>query len=526
MSAHPVMVPPPVQRARPAGPVPGRTRRAWVLPLALWALLSGLAGVWALALPLMASPDEQSHVVKAAAVVRGELTGYEDPDRDPRIAPGRPTLVTLPQPYRYLDTLPRCHAFRDHVTADCAPALAGDPERTDRAATFAGRYPPLYYALVGWPSLASSGVPGLYGMRALSGALAAVPLTAGLLLLLQTAVPRLALLGAGVALTPMALSLFGVVNPSALEIACAFCAWSALLAVVLHPDPALLRRRMLTATAALAVMVNLRASAPLFALLLVATVVAVAPWPVLRDVVRARVTRLGLATGVLAGAASATWVLGVGTLQGPVGRYPELAETSVAARAATGRSVEYLRQMVGVFGWLDAPAPALTFLVWGTAVAVLVVLAAAATRSRRLRLVVLVVALALVALPVGLQLPGAEDAGLIWQGRYLLPLAAGLPLLCALLLAREQPGLLQLARLDAVLVPALLLAHVAALYWVLRRYAVGADGRLLVTAAPWETPVGIPAVMGMYTGALVLLVLLLRTVTATRAAPRTGGTPA
>jgi hypothetical protein len=488
--------------------------RSWLAAVALWASLSVLAGVWGLALPLMASPDEQSHVVKAAAVVRGELHGYEDPDRDPSIAPGRPTLVQLPQPYRFLDTLPSCHAFRDHVTADCTPVLAGDPEVTDRAPTFAGRYPPLYYAMVGWPSRLSSGVPALYGMRALSGALAAVPLTAGLLFLLGTAVPRLALLGAGAAITPMALSLFGVVNPNGLEIACAFCAWSALLVAVLAPDPARLRRRVLTATAALAVMVNLRASAPLFGLLLVATVLAVAPWPVLREVLRARVTWVAAAVGVVTGSASAAWVLGVGTLQGPVGRYPELAETSFAAREAAGRSVEYLRQMVGVFGWLDAPAPALTFLAWGAAITVLVVLAVAGC-SRRGGLVVGALVVALVALPIGVQLPGAADAGLIWQGRYLLPLAAGLPLLSALLLARDQPALVRSLRLEAVLVPLLVVGHIGALHWVLRRYAVGVRGELLVLDPAWQPPLlGVWPLLVLYTAGLVVAVLLLRALSA------------
>lgn len=501
---------------------PTKVTHPWLRFAALWACLSVLAGVWGLALPLMASPDEQSHAVKAAAVVRGQLTGTEDPDRNPRIAPGRPTLVALPQTYRSVDALAQCHAFRGNQTADCAPPLTGDPDRTVRVETFAGRYPPLYYALVGWPSLLSAGVPGLYGMRALSGVVAGLPLAAGLVLLLGTRAPRLALLGAGVALTPMAMSLFGVINPSALEIACAFCAWSALLAAVLHPDPALLGRRILIATAALAVMVNLRASAPLFGLLLVAGVVAVAPWPVLREVLRARVTWLAGAVGLVAGLAATAWVLAAGTLQGPVNRFPALADRSFAAREATGRSVDYLRQMVGVFGWLDAPAPGFTFAVWFTAVGALVVLALAGAGSRRTRVVVAAFVVVLVVLPIAVQLPGAQDSGLIWQGRYLLPLALGLPLLCALLLARDRPALAGELRLDVVLVPALLVAHVAALYWVLRRYAVGVGGDLLVVDSAWQPPLGVWPVLSLYAGGLVVTVLLLRALSP----PRTGVTPA
>lgn len=500
-----------------------RRRPAWLVFGLLWAVLSVGAGVWGLATPLMGSPDEQSHAVKAAAVVRGELTGYEDPKRDPRIAPGRPTLVLLPETYSFLDTLPRCHAFRDTVTANCRPALDGDPDRTARAATFAGRYPPLYYSLVGWPSLVSADESGLYAMRALSGIVASAFLAGGLLLLVGTPQPRLALLGAGVALTPMALSLTGVINPSALEISCAFCAWSALLAAVLHPDPDLLRTRLLWATVSLAVMVNLRASAPLFGLLLVLVVVAVAPWPVLRDVVRRPVAWVAGAVGVVAGSLAAAWVLLVGTLEGPVGRYPELARPYVAAREATGRSLEYLRQMVGVFGWLDAPAPGLTFAIWFSAIGTMLVVGLAVAGRLRPRLVLLAFAVALFALPIGLQLPGSGDAGLIWQGRYLLPLAIGLPLLCGLVAAREQPDLLRAVRLDRVVVPALVVAHVGALYWMLRRYAVGADGALLLDAPEWQPPLGIWPLLVLHLLALLATVLLLR---ALSARPTPGGKPA
>jgi hypothetical protein len=89
-------------------------------------------------------------------------------------------------------------------------------------------------------------------------------------------------------------------------------------------------------------------------------------------------------------------------------------------------------------------------------------------------------------------------------------------------LARDRPTLAGELRLDAVLVPALLVAHVAALYWVLRRYAVGVGGDLLVVDSAWQPPLGVWPVLSLYAGGLVVTVLLLRALSP----PRTGVTPA
>lgn len=43
-----------------------------------WGVLWLLASVWALANPLMASPDEPAHVVRAASLVRGQVLPPDD----------------------------------------------------------------------------------------------------------------------------------------------------------------------------------------------------------------------------------------------------------------------------------------------------------------------------------------------------------------------------------------------------------------------------------------------------------------
>ena len=88
------------------------------------------------------------------------------------------------------------------------------------------------------------------------------------------------------------------------------------------------------------------------------------------------------------------------------------------------------------------------------------------------------------AAPVVLQLPTNVDSGLIWQGRYALPVALGVPVLAALVLrvdgTESGEGHRRTARAT---VPVLLVAQVGAFRWGAHRYAEGLDGQL-VTAHP------------------------------------------
>ncbi len=88
-------------------------------------------------------------------------------------------------------------------------------------------------------------------------------------------------------------------------------------------------------------------------------------------------------------------------------------------------------------------------------------------------------------------LAGAMSAelGPIWQGRYLLAFAAGLPILCACIVAKHEPlgtdrrrGLVNSSML------LLLAANLVAFYWSERRYSVGSWGSLLIRHAHWQPP--------------------------------------
>ncbi len=98
------------------------------------------------------------------------------------------------------------------------------------------------------------------------------------------------------------------------------------------------------------------------------------------------------------------------------------------------RTPAYVEQL-GVLGWLDVRLPAALHLGWlGVAAGLLV---AGARGAAGAALALLAVAGAVAVVPALLEAGRINDLGFIWQGRYTLPLAAGVPVLAAALVAER-----------------------------------------------------------------------------------------
>ena len=135
-------------------------RTTWLTALVAFVGLSLLSTAWAVATPLSASPDEPAHIIKAAAVVRGQLIG------EPTSRQGF-TTVTIPSAVGNAWAW-TCPAYHPQTTADCQ-VITGD-STVRSTVTSAGLYNPTYYALVGWPSLVfSTPHAAVYSMRFVSG---------------------------------------------------------------------------------------------------------------------------------------------------------------------------------------------------------------------------------------------------------------------------------------------------------------------------------------------------------------------
>ncbi|WP_309134370.1 DUF2142 domain-containing protein [Cellulomonas sp.] len=454
------------------------------------ALLFALTALWSLAAPPMASPDEPSHVVKAAAVARGQLSGTPNDVEQSVARPGVGTLVRLPSDFADALSLPNCFAFQQDVPADCQADDLPPARGEVLVETFAGQYPPLYYALVGWPSLFLAAEPSILAMRLVSALVGAALVTWGAYRLTTIRGNRAGLLGAAVATTPMCLFLMGTVNPAGLEIAAAFSFWAACLALVARGGP-VTTAALVQAVVSGALLVNSRASAPVWAVGIVVVALVAAPRGRWREIVRLRAVRWLAPVAVLTSAGAAAWVLAQGEVVTTSGLYPHYADRKVALLDVLGEGWTYLQNVIGNFGWLDAPAPPLTFVLWLVALGVLLPPAAGARGPLRPRVALGLAIAGVAAAPVVLQVPTMADTGLIWQGRYVLPFAVGVPVLAALVLRVDATATGDATRRTArTTVLVLLVAHVAAFYWGSRRYAVGLQGELVTLTPPWSSPVG------------------------------------
>ena len=477
-------------------------RRTWWLAFAVFGLGMGL---WSLAMPLYGSPDEPAHVTKAAAVARGQLLG-----RDVDTSRGVFTHVKVPR--ALVSQLRPCYARVKKATPACQRLQTGS-ELVD-AGTQAGHYQPLYYLLVGWPSLLAPNHLGLWLMR-LAGVVLNAALLASALLSVRRRSPVIGPLALGVAVSPMVFFMSGGVNPSSLEITAAIGTWAALLALL--SDPVGADRRLVVRLAVAASMFALsRSLSPLWVAVTAVVCLVWAGWRPVREVLRRRDAKICVAVVAVAGLVASAWIVLAGALDlRSTNKHPELnyAEAVLHAFRLTTHRVE---AFVGWYGWLDTPSPSWTLFIWSV-VAGMLIIAALALAGRWSAFTLSGLAVIVVVLPVLLEATHAATLGFVWQGRYTLPIAVGLPLLAARALQNrwserigDTAGTLFVARRVAIVSVALLMsAHLTAFIWALWRNVGGIQHDPYPFRVLWQPPLPFWLLILGFAVAVVLLGLLL-----------------
>jgi hypothetical protein len=454
---------------------------------------------WSLASPLFASPDEPAHVVRAVALDHGQLIGTAVGGVSNPV-----TSVTVPASIADGGRYPSCFAFKIFVPASCARPLTTNTKDIT-AYTSAGRYPPLYYAIVGLPSLVSDSTGGVYAMRLVSAALSALFVALAFMSICLWSRRTLMLLGVLVAVTPMTLFLGGVVNPNGTEICAALCMWTAGLVLVLEraDDPP--RGLVIVLTVSAVMLMLSRGISPLWVALILVVLAILAGRRGVVQLLRSPSLRVAGAVVVLCAIAAVVWVAlaHANDLQASHSTLPTGAgQLLPAIWSVTGY---WLQQMIGVFGWLDTPAPVLTYLIWYAAIGVVVVLALSSAHARgAIALLVLVAMVVLV--PIAIAYHEYNRLDLFWQGRYTLPMATGVPIMATALI--DGAAVLERirSRLTVLMCIAIGVADFAAFYTTQRRYATGLPGPLDVLHGRWGPPLG-NAVMALWS--LIATVALL-----------------
>ncbi|WP_448809367.1 DUF2142 domain-containing protein [Agromyces bauzanensis] len=479
-----------------------------IAPFAVFALLGVL---WALASPVFSVPDENAHATKAIAQVRGQVIGYTLPGV-------KHVVVDLPDGYEYPAEM-TCFATDSEVPASCGVQL-GDPGGSEWFNTWVGTYNPVYYYLVGWPSLLFDGNASVYAMR-----IASVMLGASLLAWSFHAASlgrraRWMPLGVGFAAAPMSMYLIGAVNPNGAELAAAVAVWVGLLRLLdsfrSAPERPALSRAWLWSGVAVAaiVLVNARAIGPLWLVVIVVVCCIVSGWEPVKRLFTTGASYWWLAAIAAGGAFSIGWTLSAGSLSGQAEESdaPLVNGTFLQGFVHVIRMTPvYLQQAIGYFGWLDTPLPTWTYWPFVAAFAVLIVLACTATTRRSVLVMIVVLALA-VLLPALVQGYSVHQTGIIWQGRYALFLYLGVTTVAAWLLTAHGPRLGFLAPRVTWVGSSLIAAYgMIAFALVMARYVVGGEAQFgkMISAPQWEPPLGSLSLIAGYAIASIALVALV-----------------
>ncbi len=482
-----------VAHARPVRPERSSSPRPWLVFVLAFALYAALASVWALASPVFAVPDENAHAVKAIAQVRGELVGHREPGV-------RQLVMDLPPEYAYTPQL-LCFATHPEVPGDCGVEV-GTTQGSDWSATWVSTYNPLYYYLVGWPSLLFGGPAGIYAMRLASALLGAVLFAWAVQAGMASARSRFLPIGLAFLALPMVVYLTGAINPNGTEILAAAALVPALLRLLEShdpeaPPPGLPRWYLwLIVTVSAILLANVRALGPLWLLIVVALCLLAVGWSPVRRLFTTPRSYVWLAIIAVGGLFSLGWTLSGGSLSGQAeaGDAPIVGAGFVQGAVYMVRATPtFATQALGYFGWFDAPLPGYAFWPVIAALAVLIVLAFTASRRRDV-LTLGAAAVAAFVVPVVVQAYSVHQTGVIWQGRYGLFLDVTVLLLAAWVLSRGEGDRLAFlsGRLTVVVGALVALFAWLSLFFVLRRYVIGNAKPIgaMFKDPQWQPPLG------------------------------------
>ncbi len=425
---------------------------------------------WAVGIPRFASPDEPAHIYKAYATAHGELLG--------KAAPGFPdNLREFNGPAALGPPNLGCYNGQPDVPASCATEIS------PRLVSSAARYPPWYYGLVGLPVAASGKADRVWPYRLVSAVLCVGLLALAMFVAKRSRRSDVVALQL-VALTPMALFLFASVNPNAIEIAGFVAIWACLARVA--TDDQLPRRLLILASCLSAAVVLMRPVSIVWMVGLVA-VMLIGMNPRRRHELLSRQLAAWI-VGPTALALIGSWLWGLySSFEIKDQRLLNSLTLGGALRQSVDNWPRYFRETVGVLGWLDTKLPSFVYAAWIAAVVLVVIVhLRGATRRTAVALAALVVVW--LALPLIINGFTNSRAGLAFQGRYSLPIFVGvafLPMLDVRATVR-MPRVPQ-RWLVAVALALVMIGEVGAFWQMLRRFTVGAHGKIILTGAlPWQ----------------------------------------
>ncbi len=385
--------------------------------------LAILQALWIVTVPPFRASDEFDHAYRAAAVARGQ---WQAPDA---AVDGRGTLVRVPADI-VAAAHDQCAALPYTGHDNCSPAQRND-DGTVLVGSGAGQYNPVFYWVVGTAARPFHGAAALYAMRMASALLCL--LFMGLAAWAMGLGRRGPWSGVGLLLAASPVFVFStaVAAPNGLEMAAALAVWCLLLRAPDVEDPATQRRMLVLAGVAAAVVVTLRMLGPLFVGLIVLVAILFHGRAAFSFVGRHRAVA-GLTTALVtaATAGAAAWTLHAGLVEGA----GELQGTTSWSPSSI---LLWPLQTIAAFPFRNQPGPIFVYPLVGGLVCLLTYVALRTARGLP-RLALATALVAALALPFVLTWLSRDGRGVMWQGRYGLPLAVGFVVIAGLVLDRAR----------------------------------------------------------------------------------------
>lgn len=440
-----------------------------------------LQAAWIAVVPPFRGSDEIDHSYRAAAVAHGQWVA-------PRWASeGRGWLVAVP-PQLVSAASWQCRSLDYMGPQNCEPVRIRD-DGLAVVASSAAAYEPVFYALIGYPSLAFEGAQSFYAMRVFGAVLCLFFVGAAAVALFRAGVGRYAALYLPITMSPVAIFSTALVAPNGLEMSAALALWAALLAL---GSEVLAREHegsiIWIAIAGAVAVAGLRGLGPHFTVLICVMSIAFGG-----RTARERLRRhpllvsLGASAALLTGAGQVLWVRYDASLA--IGSPSSFTTVDASALAELGRYwwipssvIVWPLQMIAAFPTRLESAPPAVYALF-TLLFIGAIALGTFVATRRQRVVMVLLLIGVVVMPFILTLATYDSRGLIWQGRYGLPLAFGAPLMACMCLTTWTPprwGWVS-AGTAALLIP----AHALGLVWVLTREELRSAS---ASDASWHDP--------------------------------------
>jgi hypothetical protein len=477
--------------------------------LFLWTFLGFwlVCSAWSITSASYGPPDEVSHMIRAAGVVRGEIFATKQPG-----AVSTQSVQLVPE------SLVRdaCFPMRWYQDASCTPEPGGS-EKLVLGDTGAGSYNPVYYAVTGWPLRFWPDWTGIALSRMMTGAMVSALLAWAVVGAVRWFRSRALVAGILVAVTPMVMHLGGAINPDAVEIAVGVPLFVGLLALLHEQREGINKGTVAMVGASGAIMVTPRFTGVMWLLVILFVMLVPSSRARLKELVKSSTVRWWSLVVVLATIAAVAWTLVARTVNLTSALGPTMGFGKVLRLAI----IDYMwpnipDQMIGVMGWAETLMPRMVYVVWFCAAGVLLLGGfLIGRRVDRWRLLALFFGSFTPLLAYELYSAGTN--GFFNQGRYFLTGAVGLPILAAYVMGRDRLTDAQVSHMTRLFAVILLPIQFVCLFITMDRYASGLQS-LNPFNGPWQPPYGVvlPLVMTVV-GLVVQYVALTR---ATRVPPR------